>query len=391
MRIRLRPTSLTCILLSVAIPAVLAGCSSAPKASASGTSSSAATGSSSAATGSSSAATGSSSAATGAPAPLSPPVPVSFAVTGTEGEAGIFVAQDRGYFKAEGLDVTLQHIPSFATSLPLLATGQLDFATGGPNPDVWNAIENNVPVKIVAAIATGVPGTAQSALVVSDQLIKSGQYKGLSSLKGMTIAVNALGSSSEYYVEEILARAGLTESDVHLVALDFADMESAISDGKIDAALSVEPYITSMSQAGLAKSVITTTQAVPGGLGSMIVISPVFASQDPAAADRVMYAFLKGQRDYLNAFINGKDPAGKASIIKILVKNTPITNPALYDEMGLSGSLPTGEFNLSSLSQFQTFFISKGLVKKPLDPSKMVDFSYLNYANAHLEEQSGSQ
>ena len=135
MRIRLRPTSLTCIVLSVAIPAVLAGCSSAPAASAPAASSS-----SSAAT--AAPAAPAAAAATGAPTPLSPPVPVSFAVTGTEGEAGIFVAQDRGYFKAEGLDVTLHEIPSFATSLPLLATGQLDFATGGPNPDVWNAIEN---------------------------------------------------------------------------------------------------------------------------------------------------------------------------------------------------------------------------------------------------------
>ena len=367
MRIRLRPTSLTCIVLSVAISAVLAGCSSAPKASVAAASSS------------------------GAPAPLNPAVPVSFAVTGTEGEAGIYVALDRGYFKAEGLDVTLRQIPSFSTSLPLLGSGQLDFATGGPNPDVWNAIENNVPVKIVAAIATGVPGTAQSALVVSDQLIKSGAYQGLGSLKGKTIAINALGSSSEYYVDKILAKAGLTESDVHLVALDFADMETAIANGKIDAALSVEPFITSMSKAGLAKSVITTTQAVPGGLGSMIVISPVFASQHPAAADRVMYAFLKGQRDYLNAFINGKDPADKAAIIKILVKHTSVTNPALFNQMGLSGSEPTGEFALSSLSQFQTFFISQGSVKQPLAPSKMVDFSYLNWANTRLDAQSGSQ
>jgi NitT/TauT family transport system substrate-binding protein len=363
-----------CIVLSLAISALLAACSSGTKPSASGASGDAA-----------------GAPATGAPAPLNPPVSVSFAVTGTEGEAGIYVANDRGYFKAEGLNVTLRQIPSFSISLPLLASGQLDFATGGPNPDVWNAIQNNVPVKIVAAIATGVPGTAQSALVVSQKLINSGEYKGLNSLKGKTIAVNALGSSSEYYVEQILKRVGLTEGDVHLVALDFADMETAISNGKIDAALSVEPFITSMAKAGFAKSVITTTQAVPGGLGSMIVISPVFAAQHPDAAERVMYAFLKGQREYLNAFINGKDPGAKAAIIKILVKHTPVTDPSLYNRMGLSGSEPTGKFDLSSLSQFQTFFLSKGSVKQAIDPSKMVDFSYLDRANAQLDEEPGSK
>lgn len=375
MRNRVRPTTLICIVLSLAIPALLAACSSGAK--------------SSAASGASAGAAA--APATGAPTPLSPPVSVSFAVTGTEGEAGIYVADDRGYFKAEGLNVTLHQIPSFSTSLPLLASGQLDFATGGPNPAVWNAIQSNVPVKIIAAIATGVPGTAQSALVVSQKLINSGQYKGLSSLKGKTIAVNALGSSSEYYVQKILGRAGLSESDVHLAALDFADMETAISNGKIDAALSVEPFITSMAKAGLAKSVITTTQAVPEGLGSMIVISPVFAAKHPDAADRVMYAYLKGQREYLNAFINGQDPGDKAAIIKILVKHTPVTDPSLYNSMGLSGSEPTGKFDLSSLSQFQTFFISKGSVKQAIDPSKMVDFSYLDWANARLDEESGSK
>lgn len=322
--------------------------------------------------------------------PLSPIVKVKLGVAGTLGEAALYMAKDKGYFEAEGLDVELVVMRRFADSLPLLATGDLDFSTGGLNPDVWNAIERDIPVKIVTAHVTGAPGTAQSALLVSQKHFDDGSYKDLSSLKGMKIGINSLGSSSEYYIGKMLAKGGLTVADVELVVLGFADMGAAMANGGIDAAFTVEPFISNMAKAGLGKTVITTTEAVPGSIGSVMVISPVFAEDHPDAAERVLYAFLKAQREYLDAFINGKNPSGRDEIIQILTQHTAVKDPAAFNGMGMSGGDRTGKFDLSSLSDFEEFFISKGSVEKPLDPSEMVDFSYLDYANERLDAEESS-
>src|SRR6185437_16708123 len=76
-------------------------------------------------------------ASSSAPAPLNPPVDIKWGVSGLIGEAGIFIAQERGYFKQQGLNVDLQVFKSFPDEIPLLATGQLDFGNGGLNADLF--------------------------------------------------------------------------------------------------------------------------------------------------------------------------------------------------------------------------------------------------------------
>jgi NitT/TauT family transport system substrate-binding protein len=310
---------------------------------------------------------------------------VSFAVSGLATEAGLFVAADRGYFKAVG--ITPSFIPSknFSNIFPLLATGKIDYATGGLNPDLFNAVNSGVDVKIVAANAVGVPNSAPAALVVRKDLVTSGKYKSPADLKGMKIAINELGTSSELFLTKMLAEGNLTIKDVTVVPLGFTDMPPALENKSVDAVFTVEPFVNSIVHQGLGVKEIVGDQAFPGAVDQVIAMSPAFAAANPAAADRVMYAFLEGQRDYLNAFINGKNSSDQAAIIKILAKHTILTDPKDYQGMGMSGGDANGEFSLNVMQQYEDYFVQqKTLAKAVASLNSMVDFSYVKWASQRL-------
>jgi len=314
------------------------------------------------------------------PAPLNPPVKVNWAVNGLIGEAGIFIAQDKGYFQQQGLDVNLQVFHSFPDEIPLLATGQLDYGTGGLNSDLFNAVNRDIPLRIVAATSISRKGDASAALLVRQDLVDSGRYKALKDLKGMSIAENTPGTSSQLFIEKILAQGGLTKADVTFPIVSFPTMATALANKGIDAAFDVEPFVSGIVSRHLAKSVITGAQGFPGGINDVIVISPVFAQKQPEAAKRIMYAFLRGQREYLAAFIDGTNPGGKDAIIQILAKHTAIKDPKLYLSIGLSSGDPNGGFDVNVLNEFQDYFVKNGTQQKKIDAAQVVDMSYANYA-----------
>lgn len=325
-----------------------------------------------------------SSAASATDRPLSPPVKVTWGISGLAPEAGIFVAKEKGYFDQEGLDVELITFTRFAEELPLLATGKLDLGTGGLNPDIFNAISRDIPVRIVTANAVGTRGDRSAALLVRQDLVDSGRYKDLKDLAGMKIAINGLGSSSQLIFERILARGGLTRDDIDLTVVPFSEMATALANAGIDAAFTVEPFINAIVSRNLAKSIITGTEGFPGSINQVVVISPVFAKEQPEAARRVMYAFLKGQREYLAAFIANTNPGARDEIIQILTRYTALKDPALYAAMGMSGGDPNGAVDLAVLAEMQDYFVKVGTLTQALDVTQVVDPSYAEYAAQRL-------
>jgi NitT/TauT family transport system substrate-binding protein len=319
-------------------------------------------------------------ASSGGPAALSPAVDVKWGVSGLIGEAGIFIAKERGYFQQQGLNVDLQVFKSFPDEIPLLATGQLDFGNGGLNADLFNAVNRDIPLRIVAATSVSRKGDGSAALLVRQDHIDSGRYKSLKDLKGMSIAENSLGTSSQLFTEKILAQGGLTKDDVTFPNVPFPQMATALANKGVDSVFAVEPFVSGMVSKHLAKSVITGAEGFPGGINNVIIISPVFAKQKPEAAKRAMYAFLKGQREYLAAFIDGTNPGDKDAIIQILTKYTANKDPSQYAVMGLSSGDPNGAFDLNVLNEFQNFFVKNGSQQKKIDAAQVVDMSYADAA-----------
>ncbi|MBV9121370.1 MAG: ABC transporter substrate-binding protein, partial [Chloroflexi bacterium] len=86
-----------------------------------------------------------------------------FADNQTLSTAPIFIALERGYFKAEGLDIDLQPLPSVPQIIQGLATNQVQFGTANPDPALFNALDRGLTIKMLASLVNNKAGDAPAA------------------------------------------------------------------------------------------------------------------------------------------------------------------------------------------------------------------------------------
>jgi NitT/TauT family transport system substrate-binding protein len=114
---------------------------------------------------------------------------------------------------------------------------------------------------------------------------------------------------------------------------------------------------------------------------AVLLYGPDFVNKRADVARRFMVAYLKGVRDYDNAF--GKN-IGRAEIVAILSKNTTVKKPELYEKMTMPGLDPDGAVNLDGMKADMQWFLSKGFLKEPVDVTKVVDASFVEFALKEL-------
>ncbi len=313
--------------------------------------------------------------------PLTPPVPVKVGTLGIGSEAAIYIAYERGYFRDEGLEVELIHFARGSEQMAPLATGELHFGSGSPDPSLFNAAARGIGVKIVGINAVVNQDYNATHLVIRKDLIDRGRYRDLHDLRGMTLAVSGAGSVAQIYLEHILARGGLTRDDVTETVVPFPDMLAGLANRGVDAAWITEPYLNVAESEGLAQRVIGMADVYRGLIVQALLLSPVFARDQPEAARRFVTAHLRGARDYYHGMIRGE---GKDAIIQILTKHTNIKDPAQYARIGTHGVAVNGEIDEQILSDMQDYFVRYGTQQQKVDVMQVVDLSYLNYALARL-------
>ena len=307
---------------------------------------------------------------------------VSIGITPAMSTAGLFIAYEKGYFKEQGINLVMKQIPrAGAQMIPFLATGQLMVGCGNLNAGLYNAIANDIPLKVVADKGTVMPKHGYLALIVRKEHLDSGRYKDLKDLKGMTIALTARGVSQEIVVEKYLHKAGLTLDDVKFVKLSWADMNIALSNGAIDATIQVEPLVARAVEKGIAVRVMGDDEVYPNQQSAVIMYSPVFIEKQPELAKAFMVAYVKGMRDYNDAFEKNKN---REDVIQILMKHTKVKDRETYDKVAAVGLHHDGLLNVATMKQDAQWLHQKGYVKLQPDVDNIADLSYVEHAVEQL-------
>ena len=162
------------------------------------------------------------------------------------------VAEQLGYFKAEGLDITIVDFAGGARALQAVVGGSADVVSGAFEHTV------NMQHKGQRMRAFVLQGRApQIVLGVNPKTMPN--YKEVADLKGKKIGVTAPGSSTNVMVNFILAKAGLKPSDVSIIGVGAAQgAVAAMRSGQIDAISNLDPVITLLQRGGDLKIVADT-------------------------------------------------------------------------------------------------------------------------------------
>lgn len=315
-------------------------------------------------------------------APLDKKAKVIIAEDGAASGAGFYIAKEKGYFEDYNIEVGFAQFANSDEMLPALASGDVDIAGGVSTASFFNAIAQGIDVKIIADKGHNVPGKSYFTFVIGNHMkdvIK--EYK---DFEGKRIAVSSKNSIDEYIYLEMLKHAGLTQEDVEFVLLgDFGSMLGAIENGSIDAALQIEPLITQGIENGFHERFGDATDYAPESQIAMVLGSPQFMSEEQDVSLRFMAAYLKGVRDYNDAFIKGE---GKAEIIEIMTKHTSLKDPALWEKVFVTGLDPNGKMFLDDVVKQYDAYKENGAISGDVDFDKAVDTSITEKAVEILGE-----
>src|SRR6266571_5588321 len=148
------------------------------------------------------------------------------------------LAQQLGFYEAEGVRVKLESFPGGAKSLQSLLGGSADVVSGFYDHTLQMAAEGR---RLKAfALMLHYPGMA---VVVAPQ--KSGAIHRIEDLKGAVIGVTAPGSSTHMLINYLLVKHGLTPGDISAVGIGGgAGAAAAVEHGKVDAAVVTDPVLT---------------------------------------------------------------------------------------------------------------------------------------------------
>jgi NitT/TauT family transport system substrate-binding protein len=196
--------------------------------------------------------------------------------------APLYVADAKGYFADEGIELNLETVKSGQDAIPLASSGQLDVVAAGFSAGMFSAIESGLDVKVVGSMGVSDGNTESSPtdLVVSSQLVDSGEIASVADLAGRKVgAAGGPGGTGAYLLALALEEAGLTINDVEIVNLGNPDMPTAIANGSIDAGLISAPFSTLALEDGTGAS-----YGVPpeGTSGTGVIYGGDFVSSDLA-------------------------------------------------------------------------------------------------------------
>lgn len=290
----------------------------------------------------------------------------------------LFIADKKGYFRDEGLSVHFIPFDSGAGMIAPLGAGQIDVGGGALSVGLYNAVQRGIDVRVVADLGSDPPGYGLSPFMVRADLIKSGRYKTLKDLKGLTIAGNSPQSSGAAMLDHLLKRAGLTMDDVKTVYLSYPDQIVAFKTGQIEASISLEPFATESVKNGTAVRVMGDDVFYPNQEISVIMYGGSFIKNHRDLGLKFMRAYLKGAR-YYNDALAGGHLAGpnSAEVIKILLDTLPIKDPSVFKTVTSSGDNPNGHVYLDAMRSDLAFFKTQGAVKGDIQADQIVDDSFV--------------
>jgi NitT/TauT family transport system substrate-binding protein len=237
------------------------------------------------------------------------------------------VADTKGYFKAEGVNVDFQFVNGTPPAIAAVMSGKGALTRAGDTDIIKSIVTKDAQVLNVGAVQKG--GT--TIRIVSS---KRNPIANPADLRGKVIGESALGGTTEGILNLVLNQAGMKITDVkqQVVGLS-AGVFNLVQDGRIDG------YMTSLDtalqlQAGQPDAVILDPSKFIAS-GSQDYITSTAQSKDPAKQDAIR-RYLKAIKSAI-VFMAGDQASGFAETIKSI--STKYKVPAFADKAVTKASL----------------------------------------------------
>jgi NitT/TauT family transport system substrate-binding protein len=239
------------------------------------------------------------------------------------------IAETQGYFKDEGLDVTVADFAGGSRALQAVVGGSADVVSG--------AFEHTINMQLKGQRMRAFVLMGQAPQIVLGYNPKTlPNYKTVADLRGKKIGVTAPGSSTNIVANFVIGKAGLKPSDVSIVGVGAGNGAiAAMRAGQIDAISNLDPVITLLQRSGDLKIISDTrkmdeAERVFGGpMPAACLYAPQgFIDKNPATAQALTNAIVRADK--------WVQKAGPSDIVKAVPESYLLGDRSVYIEAFLA-------------------------------------------------------
>jgi NitT/TauT family transport system substrate-binding protein len=219
-------------------------------------------------------------------------------------QAPAYVAVTKGFFAAEGLDVTIQNARGSVDAFTKVATGTGQFATGELSVLMNARAEGAMPLKAVMSIGTKRP----DGLFI----VKGGPVKTLKDLVGRTVVIAPFAASNSLW-PVFLTVNGIAPASVTLNKVDPGLLIPMLATGRVDAAVNyvydMPSYEAAFSGTGKEAIVLPWSDYGLDGYGVSVLASEKIIKENP----KVVAAFNRAMKKAIEFSLADPDAAAAAT------------------------------------------------------------------------------
>ena len=302
----------------------------------------------------------------GAAAALSPAsaqTKLTIGYSGWTGFAPLTLAKEAGIFQKNGLDVTMSKIPQASRHLAIQSGQVACAATTVETWVAWNA--NGVATKQIFQLDKSYG---------ADGMVVRNSIASIKDLKGKTVAASAPGTAPYFTLAWFLKKNGLSVKDVTVVNLEPGPAAQVFIAGQNDAAMTYEPYLSSVRAAPQAGKIIATTLEYPMIMDTF-GCTPKFLADSPAAAKALADSYFQAIE------MIAREPAKANEIMGADVKQTGEQFAASSKYLRWQDKAANKKF---FEAEFQTFsneaadlLLEIGIIKAKPDIASLVDTRFI--------------
>jgi NitT/TauT family transport system substrate-binding protein len=280
-----------------------------------------------------------------------------------------YVAQEKGFFKKNNVDVnltTMHHTDDVANKY---ADGDFDGILT-VYPDVIILQSSGVDTKIVYTIDSSFKG---------DAIVGNGNN--LSDVKGKKISVDGINTYSHYFLLKSLEKVGLSEGDIQFVDIPAQNVTSALQKGQIFAGTTYTPFISDALKKGF--QVLFFAGNIPGTMTDVLAFHLDIVQQRPLDIQNIVKSIIEAKADYDK---NKEQDISIMSLKSGLSKDKiaeGINSDKLLDlEYNNQNSMNRSSVNITSLYVFgkdiAKFYSERGVISESPSIDDLIDPQFVN-------------
>lgn len=298
---------------------------------------------------------------------------------------GFYLAVERGYFKAEGIDVEIKYFEAAQPIAVAIASGDIQFGVTALTAGTYNLAAKGA-LKVIAAQAGEKKGYEGNALIASNEAHAKG-FTSFAAVAGRSIGITQIGSSFHYQLGQIATAQGFELKQVQMKPLQqLPAMIAAVKTNQVDGIIIAPHLAKPMVARGEAKLIGWLSDVGDYNYGALFANSKLVAERR-ALAERFVKAYRRGAADYAAAFMK-RDASGArmmdatadeaaALIGKHVYPADPAAEAVAKVKASASAIDPDARLDLADIERQIAWYKKEGLADAGVDAKTFVDTSFV--------------